>query len=316
MADSSDTTPLLPRPNSQNPPPQSHPITTRVCHSPWHGLSQQMLFIIRLLLAAYLTAVFGVSLKYKLDNDDEHSKWRIPFQFSTVSFCSLWAYHLISTLWTGMHLFMPGTIRLNPEDCEGHKLRTRIVQMLSPSNSGSNKQFMFSMFYVISHVFAFMNTLIYWGVLLPAGHGGFQQPDSPHHHPGANETTVLYDQSKGLLEEGPIKPFSIINVWTITSLIAAIEVFFLNSIRRPTPVASHTLGVMLLSTLYLGWAEIGKLATGHAGIFFVDPELMNNMPGAAFAAGVAFVLLSPGIFAYMYGLIAMRDGVVAVQSRP
>lgn len=39
---------------------------------------------------------------------------------------------------------------------------------------------------------------------------------------------------KGLFEEDPIKPFSIINVWSITTVIAIIEISFLNSIRRQT----------------------------------------------------------------------------------
>lgn len=39
---------------------------------------------------------------------------------------------------------------------------------------------------------------------------------------------------KGLFEEDDIKAFSIINVWSITTVIALIEIGFLNSIRRQT----------------------------------------------------------------------------------
>ena len=39
---------------------------------------------------------------------------------------------------------------------------------------------------------------------------------------------------KGMFEEDDIKPFSIINLSIINSVIAAFELFFLNSIRRPT----------------------------------------------------------------------------------
>lgn len=44
--------------------------------------------------------------------------------------------------------------------------------------------------------------------------------------------TIVID--KGLFEEDPIKAFSIINVWTITTVIGFIEIGFLNSIRRQT----------------------------------------------------------------------------------
>ena len=37
-----------------------------------------------------------------------------------------------------------------------------------------------------------------------------------------------------MFEEDDIKPFSIINLSIINSVIAAFELFFLNSIRRPT----------------------------------------------------------------------------------
>ncbi|KAI0160879.1 hypothetical protein GGR52DRAFT_576293 [Hypoxylon sp. FL1284] len=90
MSDTNDRTPLLPRPISaqgHSAQSDSHPIYLRACHSPWRYVNQQALLFLRLIFAAYLSAVFGVSLKYKLENQDEHTNWRIPFQFSTVSFC-------------------------------------------------------------------------------------------------------------------------------------------------------------------------------------------------------------------------------------
>ncbi|KAI0018457.1 hypothetical protein F4780DRAFT_516941 [Xylariomycetidae sp. FL0641] len=308
-----DTDPLLPQPTPRSG--DSHPITLRACHSPWKGLNQQMLMGVRLLLVGYLTAVSGISLKWKLENEDGHTKWRIPFQFSTVSFVMLWVYHLLVTLWTGMHLFHPRAADPDAEYYEGHRIRAEIARFLSPSDKSRSpgRRFAFSMFYTTSHVFAFMNTLIYWGVLVPAGHGGFKVPELPNHphddQPG--NATALYDPNKGLFDEGGIKPFSIINVWTITSLIAATEIFFLNSIRRPTPVAGHIVGVMMMSALYLAWAALGKMVTGHAGLFFLDPKLMGDVPMAVVAACFAFVTMSPGIFSYTYGLIAMRESITA-----
>jgi hypothetical protein len=45
---------------------------------------------------------------------------------------------------------------------------------------------------------------------------------------------------------------------------------------------------------YLLWAFLGKLLTGHSGLFFLDPELIGNVKEAIVAAGFAFVTLSPG----------------------
>lgn len=59
-------------------------------------------------------------------------------------------------------------------------------------------------------------------------------------------------------------------------------------------MTGHTVGVMFCSGAYLAWAGIGKLVTGHSGLFFLDPELMSDMPEAIIAASIAFIALSPG----------------------
>lgn len=86
----------------------------------------------------------------------------------------------------------------------------------------------------------------------------------------------------------------------------------------------------MASVAYLLWAGLGKLLTGHAGLFFIDAELMGDVKGATVAAGMVFVLLSKGgkldaatllsylswtnrlpVFAFMYGLVAMRETLSA-----
>lgn len=37
----------------------------------------------------------------------------------------------------------------------------------------SRKRFYFSLFYTIVHVFAVLNVILYWAVLVPKGHGHF-----------------------------------------------------------------------------------------------------------------------------------------------
>lgn len=163
-----------------------------------------------------------------------------------------------------MHLSAPQPTHEDPEECHGHRLRHRILEFLSPprGNSSEFHKYTFSLFYTVAHVFTFTNTIMYWAILVPAGHGGFELPGVPHHnhHNHDDSATIAYDPSKsrppvniwpgthgylsslanstiidkGLFDEDDIKPFSIINIWTLTSLIACIEIFFLNSIRRQT----------------------------------------------------------------------------------
>lgn len=137
-----------------------------------------------------------------------------------------------------MHLIFPKAIEIDPHECHGHKLRAHILRFLSPPNRADCpiRRFLFSMFYTMAHVFPFMNTLIYWCCLVPTGHGGFKAPNLPHRHftePG-NNVTARYSPDKGMFEEDPIKAFSLINVWSITTCIAIVEIIFLNSIRRQT----------------------------------------------------------------------------------
>ncbi|KAI0206550.1 hypothetical protein F4808DRAFT_123347 [Astrocystis sublimbata] len=311
----SDTTPLLPQSQREQAPREdSHPITLRACHSPW--INQKLLFAIRSILTSYLTSVAGVALKYKLGSEDDHSNWRIPFQFSTVSFVLQWIYHLITLAWTGVHTFQPDDeyhAESTPRSWH-QNARGGVVSFFSPPRRVSNTQrHSFGLFYTISHVFAFLNALLYWIIHVPSGHGGFPFPEIPHHrHAPSNSTTgVFYDPHKGLFEEDGIKSFSILNVWSITAVIAFIEMVLLNSIRRPTPVIAHVFATVAAGGLYIAWAGIGKLATDHWGLFFLDPKLMGNSEAAAAAAGIAFVASAPVVFTYVYGLIAMRETIGA-----
>ncbi|KAI1816921.1 hypothetical protein GGS20DRAFT_133081 [Poronia punctata] len=309
-----ETTPLLRQFSGDQAPPRgdSHPITLRACHSAWRAIGPTILFIIRAILASYLTSVAGVALKYKLDTEDEHTAWRIPFQFSTVSFVLQWIYHMLTMIWTGMHTFAPNSAETQ-EDSSSSAFLDRLHQIASPPQQITEaKRFSFSMFYTISHVFTLLNTLIYWAVLVPSGHGGFRLPEIPHHHhqPG-NSTVVFYNPNKGLFEEDGVKAFSILNIWSITAVIAFLEMGFLNSIRRQTPVVWHVIGTIVASGLYIAWAGLGKAASGHWGLFFLDPKLMGNSTGAAVASAIAFIVVSPSVFTYIYGLIAMRESLTA-----
>ena len=74
------------------------PIFLRACHSPWRWINQSILALIRFVISAYLLTVLGISTKYKLEIEDDHTRWRIPFQFSSVSFVLLLLYNLVVTV--------------------------------------------------------------------------------------------------------------------------------------------------------------------------------------------------------------------------
>lgn len=95
-----------------------------------------------------------------------------------------------------MHLLFPRPAQDEDDDCEGHRLRRKFIGFLSPPSRANSaaRRFFFSMFYTVAHVFTFMNTIIYWAVLVPAGHGGFKVPKFPHHHHGPEDgVDALYD---------------------------------------------------------------------------------------------------------------------------
>ena len=64
-------------------------------------------------------------------------------------------------------------------DDDDRRWKARVLSTLSPPSSTpcSRKSFYFSLFYTAAHVFNFMNTIIYWAVLVPQGYGNFPHGD-------------------------------------------------------------------------------------------------------------------------------------------
>ena len=97
-----------------------------------------------------------------------------------------------------MHHFFPEEVTVDPEGDRTHRVRVGLINTFSPPGRSTSSigRFAFSLFYAATHTFAFMYTLIYWGVLVPSGHGGFRPPSLPKHQhpvPGENGTVILYD---------------------------------------------------------------------------------------------------------------------------
>jgi hypothetical protein len=72
------------------------PIFLRAAHSPWKPLNQNALGYLRAAFVAYLIATAGMLLDYEIKHrPSEYSNWRIPFQFSAVTWFFLIVYHVL-----------------------------------------------------------------------------------------------------------------------------------------------------------------------------------------------------------------------------
>ncbi|KAK4150785.1 hypothetical protein C8A00DRAFT_45899 [Chaetomidium leptoderma] len=230
------------------------PITVQVCRSAWPWPDPRALVFVRGAILAYLTALGPILVRNKVAENGvaNQTPWSILFDFSTISNILQWLWHLVSF----------------------------------PSSSC----FYSSLLYAAAHVFNFINTTMYWAVLVPQGYGNFPAGG------GAD----------GTFSHGWLQPFSIVNMYGVTSLIAYTEIMFLNTIKHQHAISSHLLSTMFLLAGYLGWAAIGHTMTGHYPLFWMDPkETGSSVLVAAYASG--FVIMGPAAFAALYGLTSMRE---------
>lgn len=109
----------------------------------------------------------------------------------------------------------------------------------------SRNRLYFSLYYTVSHVFAFMNTFIFWAFVVPKGHG--ELPKERQRGSGDDAGSLegmfllrldippkaaLTRLAGDFLSHGWFEPFCVLNLWGYTSLLALFEIMFLNSIKR------------------------------------------------------------------------------------
>ncbi|KAF3767276.1 hypothetical protein M406DRAFT_251747 [Cryphonectria parasitica EP155] len=284
-----------------------HPIFLRAAHSPWRPLNQNVLGYVRAALLAYMIAAGGMLLDYKIKHrDDEHTNWRIPFQFSTVTWFLLILYHLMVTAWTITHMHWPDT------DANDTRWESRLIRFMSPpeQTSDDRRRFYFSLFYTVTHVFALMNVMIYWTIMVPSGHShwpsGGSGEEGLYMVMNADDGNSKFPPFKDVFSEGWFKPFSLFNLYVFPALVTVIESLFMNSMRRQEPVPSHLFGTMGSAALYLAYGAIGKLLTGHSPFFWMDEAVVGSKEKVAgYCTG--FVCMAAAMFSMLYGLIGMRE---------
>ena len=143
-----------------------------------------MLCYVRGTVLAYVMATFGMTTHFKLAKHDEHSGWRLIFQFSTITWALMVAYHVVVFSWTLTHLHWPD---VDPNDQTWEAKLLRLMQPPQQRSGYSRGRFYFSLFYTLVHVYSFMLIVIYWTVLVPNGHGHLPK------RPGAPDTPSLGD---------------------------------------------------------------------------------------------------------------------------
>ncbi|CRK09311.1 hypothetical protein BN1723_009037, partial [Verticillium longisporum] len=286
---------------------------------------QNALFYIRGFLLAYLVAASIMILDYKVEQEEsKFSDWRIIFELEIISFGLLLAYHAIVFSWTFTHLYFPRI-----EDRRSG-WEYRVLRFLSlPANMNSlRKQFYFTLFYFLMSIFAIINTMLYFLVTLPhAGSGDDSSPAEPEPSGlgmsksptelrdfGVGQSPLLPYGTAGktpftdMFGEGWFKAFAILNLFVISTLIVLVEALFLNSVKRPYAIGAHIFGLLFLSGLYVAWAAVGRTVTG-TGPFWLDGDEAGSRE-AVVANTIGFVVLSPIIFALVYGFVAIRETIV------
>lgn len=71
------------------------PAFLRACHSPWRWLPQDSLCFVRGGILAYLIVVGILILDYKIEQDSDKTGWSLFFNFATITYGLILAYHAI-----------------------------------------------------------------------------------------------------------------------------------------------------------------------------------------------------------------------------
>ncbi|KAK0767133.1 hypothetical protein N5P37_000866 [Trichoderma harzianum] len=295
---------------------QDHPVFLRASHSPWCFIPQNVLVFFRGLILAYLIAASILVLNYETtDAAPGETNARLFFDFAIISGAMVLLYFIITFSWTFTHLYYP-----DPEEIEGG-IESWVVNVMSlPRNLASlRQQFYFTLFYITTVVFSFMNTVIYWFITRPYDlenndNGGTGDDDNGNGNNGNGDGNGFLAAAPNtpfsdIFGEGWLKAFAIVNLFGITSIIMVFEILFLNSIRRPSTISAYLFALMVFAGLYLGWAYIGHAATGIYPFFWLDPAEAGSQE-AVTAYAIGFVLLAPIMYIFMQGFVGIRESLV------
>ncbi|KAI6313733.1 hypothetical protein MCOR34_005178 [Pyricularia oryzae] len=331
MSSSSETSPLLerssspeidhlPDPNGVNGVEEDRvPIFLRTAHSPWPYLMQNVLCYIRGLLVLLLTGASCIVLYHKLhirthhrDEQDEynHSLLQSLFQFSSITLFMMTLYQCMVFGWTFMHFHYPN-------GGQGYSgIKAKLLNAAAPPEQRPNspKSLFFSLYFTISHVAAFMNTFIYVTVLAPHGHGiGKNEKQSEGSSAGDKDKPGNGNNGNNdghrviVIDDNTLRNLALISLFVLPSVVALLEILFLNSIKPQIPLSTHIQAVNLFAMVYLVWAYIGMSITGHDPFLVFDPPRLASNTVLAVSS---FAGLASGMFSVMHALISFREAII------
>ncbi|KAI5458768.1 hypothetical protein BGZ63DRAFT_427140 [Mariannaea sp. PMI_226] len=273
---------------------QDHPAFLRATHSPWRWIPQNVLVLFRGLVLAYLIATGVMIIDYIFSRDTFFPLPAYFFDFAIDSYILVLLYHIITFGWTFTHLYYP-----HVEDYDGG-LESRVLAMMSLPRHMSclRRQFYFTLFYTVTVVSAFMNSVIYFFITIPHNENdGFDDDD--------DGLLLIAPPITDILGEGWFQAYIRLALYAIPSAIMIFEMLWLNSIKRPI--------LTVFAGLYLGWAALGIYLTGRYPFFFLDEDEVGSRE-AVVAYIIGFLALAPILYVLMQGFIALREGLTRSQA--
>ncbi|KAI9724354.1 MAG: hypothetical protein M1812_000422 [Candelaria pacifica] len=301
----SETNPLLPRAEDL---PQEPSIFLRVCHSPWLFISDRTLAIIRGLIACYLTVIFAADVDFEVV-DAKRGKLFF-FMMGTGSLFIQIVYYWISFIWTYQYYWDPKNkgSDVQEDHYASHPSNIwagirRLFRM--PQTEGKNAV-VFSIFYTAAVTIPFVVTIVFWLIMIPSE--PFSQPDGPSSTRFHNSSADGRPPVEGGIEDHPFsrgffKAFMFINLHAINSLVALVEIFFLNSVKKQSPSWIHIIGLIILDLFYVAWCYIGRAITGVYIYKFIDPSYKGTKPVVVSIISVtSFTVTMFSIVSALHGL--------------
>ncbi|KAK7729125.1 hypothetical protein SLS63_006253 [Diaporthe eres] len=292
-----------------------HPIFLRAAHSPWRPLNQNALGYIRAALVAYLIATAGMLLDYEIKHrESEYTNWRIPFQFSAVTWSMLIVYHVLVFSWTITHMHWPDI------DENDTRWESRLLRFMSPpeQTADGRGRIYFSLFHVVTQVFALLNVIVYWTIQVPNGRSHLPAPGEGGGDggggDGVGDAFIVYGDGasknpfKQAWPQGWFPVYCLLNLYVFPALEVVVESVVLNSMRRPEPVPTHLFTSIGSAALYLVYATIGKKLTGHNAFFWLDEAIVGSKEKVT-AYCFGFIALTAASFATLYGIVGMRESI-------
>jgi hypothetical protein len=153
--------------------------------------------------------------------------WQIP------------AYPLVQS-WTITHMHWPDI------DDNDTRWESRLLRAMSPpeQTADGRGRIYFSLFHVVTHVFALLNVVVYWTIQAPNGHSHLPAPGEGGDDGGGDDSSMVYGdgpfKNPFKLVEGWFPMFCLFNLYVFPACEVMVESLVLNSMRRPEVRKSWT----------------------------------------------------------------------------